>query len=110
LCLEAGVWSLDGKKCLMKKDNATIKIEDEPPKKVAKREPTLFAGIKASDLDERELVLAEKLGIKVAEELIEAGGLEIMTEARLENEKPEVKAKITEAIKEAEKDKVELSS
>jgi len=102
LCLEAGVWSLDGKKCLLKKDDIDIKVEEGPPKKVAKRDDALFAGIQAGKLDEQELILAEALGIRVAEELIEAGGLEIMQEARAENEKPEAKAQIIDAIKEVE--------
>lgn len=80
-----------------------VEDEEEPPKKVAKKEETLYAGIMATKLDRRELSLAQEMGISVAEELIEAGGLDIMQEARLENEKPDAKEQIAKHIEEAEK-------
>lgn len=111
MCLEAGVWSIDGKKSLIKKKQTTIKVEDdEPPKKVAKKEETLYAGIMATKLDKRELSLAQEMGISVAEELIEAGALDIMHEARLENEKPDAKEQIAKLIEEAEKNGKEKSA
>jgi hypothetical protein len=104
LCLEAGVWSIDGKKSLIKKKQITVKVEDEePPRKVAKKEESLYAGIMATKLDAKELSIAQEMGISVAEELIEAGGLEIMQEARLENEKPDAKEQIAKLVEEAEK-------
>jgi hypothetical protein len=111
LSLEGGVWSIDGKKSLIKKKQITVKVEDEePPKKVAKKEETLYAGIMATKLDKRELSLAQELGISLAEELIEAGGLDIMQEARLENEKPDAKEQIAKLIEEAEKNGKEKSA
>jgi hypothetical protein len=111
LSLEGGVWSIDGKKSLIKKKQITVKVEDEePPKKVAKKEETLYAGIMATKLDKRELSLAQDLGISLAEELIEAGGLDIMQEARLENEKPDAKEQIAKLIEEAEKNGKEKST
>ncbi|XP_065347724.1 porphobilinogen deaminase [Cloeon dipterum] len=106
LSLEAGVWSLDGKKSLKKKLSAVIATKDEPPKKMTKKEDTLFAGILAGKLLKDELEMAQDLGIKVAEELVAEGALDIMEEARAENEKPEEVKKFKEEIKNGASDKL----
>ncbi|XP_059484276.1 porphobilinogen deaminase [Neocloeon triangulifer] len=107
LSLEAGVWSLDGKKSLKRTKETTIKSNEEPPKKIAKAD-VLFAGIKAGKLDEHELRLAQDLGIQVAEDLIKAGALEIMDEARAENETPEAKQIVEDAKKMASSGQAEV--
>lgn len=92
LKLQAGVWSLDGKKNILKVKTVDINDLDNidpPPAKMARKDSTecrLFAGIAAGDLSAEEMEAAEKLGDEVAAELVEAGATPIMAAARAENE------------------------
>jgi hydroxymethylbilane synthase len=94
LSLIAGVWSLDGKKHILRSKTVDLKdLNDDdapPPAKMQRRsseeECRLYSGIVAQNVSSAELDIAEKLGEDVALELKEAGATPIMDEARAENE------------------------
>jgi hydroxymethylbilane synthase len=101
LKLKAGVWSLDGKKHILKEKSIDMKgleTEDEPVAKKQRMEVRMFAGILAGPLNENELNAAEKLGEDVAAQLVEAGAMEIMSEARADNEQSDKVETIKTAI------------
>lgn len=89
LSLQAGVWSLDGKKHILRSKTVDLKdcSDAPPPAKMQRRMSTkLYAGISAQNLTPSELDAAEKLGEDVAAQLQKAGATPIMDEARAENE------------------------
>ncbi|KAF4532535.1 hypothetical protein B566_EDAN010827 [Ephemera danica] len=89
LSLKAGVWSLDGEKHILREKSVDTSSEEPAAKKVRREEPGMFAGILAGPWSEGELRAAELLGEAVAAQLVQAGALDIMSEARAANEQAE---------------------
>ncbi|PSN43423.1 Porphobilinogen deaminase [Blattella germanica] len=94
LSLTGAVWTLDGKKML--KSSMTCQInyrqeededdDGEPPRKCPYRMPKLFCSISPGKLTYTDLEKAEKLGDDLACRLIADGALDIMSEAKKQNE------------------------
>jgi len=90
LSLTGAVWSLDGKKMLKYSASCTLQYNDddfqEPMGKCPYRIPKLFCSISPGNFMYRDLDEAEKLGENVACCLVKEGALDIMSEARNQND------------------------
>ncbi|GLH15346.1 Uncharacterized protein GBIM_19807 [Gryllus bimaculatus] len=86
LALTGAVWSLDGARTLRDHKAATLHFsadgDAEPVGKNPYRTPRLFVSMSPASLTYKDLDKAEKLGDDLAMSLIEAGALEIMSEAK----------------------------
>ncbi|KAK7866802.1 hypothetical protein R5R35_005236 [Gryllus longicercus] len=86
LALTGAVWSLDGARSLRDHKAATLHFsadgDAEPVGKNPYRTPRLFVSMSPASLTYKDLDKAEKLGDDLAMSLIEAGALEIMSEAK----------------------------
>lgn len=89
LSLTGAVWSLDGARTLQQHKACTLHYSaDEDAEPVGKnpyRMPRLFVSMSPATLMYKDLDKAEKLGDDLALSLIEAGALEIMSEAKKNN-------------------------
>lgn len=91
LSLSGAVWSLDGQKMLKHSSTCRLQYREEdedgePPRKCPYRMPKLFCSISPGNFTYRDLETAEKLGEDVACYLIKEGALDIMSEAKKQNE------------------------
>lgn len=91
ICLEGGVWSIDGKKKLVGTktvswaEGADIEESGEPAAKKCKSNVN-FAAVFAEIYQHRELTAAEQCGRYLATELISQGADTILAEAKAANE------------------------
>jgi len=90
LSLTGAVWSLDGKKMLKHSSSCRLQYREEedgePPRKCPYRMPKLFCSMSPGNFTYRDLEEAEKMGEDLACYLIKDGALDIMNEARKQNE------------------------
>lgn len=91
LTLSGAVWTLDGQKMLKHSSTCRLQYREEdedgePPRKCPYRMPKLFCSISPGNFTYRDLETAEKLGEDVACYLIKEGALDIMSEAKKQNE------------------------
>ncbi|PNF39142.1 Porphobilinogen deaminase [Cryptotermes secundus] len=91
LSLTGAVWSLDGNKMLRHSSLCRLQYKEEdedgePPRKCPYRMPKLFCSISPGNLTYRDLEEAEKLGEDLACHLVNEGALDIMKEAKKQNE------------------------
>ena len=94
ICLEGGVWSLDGKEKLKSvktvsfSDGADIEGEGDTAEPAAKKckSNVNFAAVFAEIFGHRELTAAERCGRFLAKELISQGAERILAEAKAAND------------------------
>ena len=94
ICLEGGVWSLDGQEKLKSvktvsfTDGADIEGEGDTEEPAAKKckSNVNFAAVFAEIFSHKELTAAERCGRFLAKELISQGAEKILAEAKAANE------------------------